>query len=221
MTRLTATLAFLFASQTLGQDASEPEPFRIRVDEAVLVDLDERLARTRWPQQLDGSGWSHGPDVAWMRELVDYWRNGYDWRAEEKRLNAFPQYTVPIDGLNLHFLHVMSPNPDATPLVLVHGWPGSVYEFHKLIPMLTEPEKYGGRAEDAFHVVCPSLPGFALFPKEINVPPRAWVERSLGDRVIHWTEMARGGHFAAMEEPKRLVDDVRAFFAAVRKRGRE
>jgi epoxide hydrolase len=393
--------------QTADTDAIRP--FTIDVDESVLADLGRRLVATRWPDQIAGTGWDYGVDVGTMRQLVDYWLHGYDWREQERRLNEFPQFKTRIDGINLHFLHVRSPHPDAQPLVLVHGWPGSFYEFYKIIPMLTEPENYGGRAEDAFHVVCPSLPGFgfsempqepgwnsqrmaeviaklmarlgydsygaqggdwgggivrwlasndgghcigahnnfppgsppaddpmrgvtqeeldrfnrrreeladhkgystiqgtrpltlgyglndspaglaawvvdkfqawsdhhgnlensftkgelltnvmiywvtetmpssariyfesrhdlprpasmtpfersgpaapvgyALFPKEINVPPRAWVERNSGGHLVHWTEMPRGGHFAALETPELLAEDVRAFFHTVR-----
>ncbi len=394
--------------------ADEPEairPFTIQVDDATLDDLQRRLAQTRWPDQIEGTGWEYGVDQKFMRELVEYWRTKYDWREQERRLNAFPQFKTRIDGIDLHFLHVRSPHAHAKPLVLVHGWPGSVCEFAKIIPMFTEPEKHGGRAEDAFHVVCPSLPGFgfssaprergwssqrmaevvaklmarleydryfaqggdwgsgivrwlanndgghclgahsnfpsgspppdapmrdvteaelerfqqrqreladhkaygaiqgtrpltlgyglndspaglaawivdkfwawsdhggdlersftkdelltnvmiywvtesmpsstriyfesqhnlprpagmsaftpsgppaplgyALFPKEINVPPRAWVERNAGMQMIHWTEMPRGGHFAALETPDLLAADVRAFCRKVLER---
>jgi pimeloyl-ACP methyl ester carboxylesterase len=384
-------------------------PFTIRVPDDTLRDLNERLARTRWPDPAPGAGWDYGVPLAYVKELTAYWRTQYDWRKHERELNRFPQFVTRLDGVELHFLHVRSKHPDALPLILVHGWPGSVYEFYKIIPLLTEPEKFGGKAEDAFHVVVPSLPGFgfsgkptepgwsssrmaevfaklmaqlgytrygaqggdwgggivrwlagndgghcigahsnfpggnrptdgstggatgaemermqkrnqeladhkaygaiqgtrpqtlayglndspaalaawivdkfwawsdhggnlensftrdelltnimiywvtetmpssvriyyesqhnlprppsmtpfastgksapmgyALFPKEINVPPRAWVERNQGGRLIHWTEMPRGGHFAALEQPQLLADDVRAFFRKVR-----
>jgi pimeloyl-ACP methyl ester carboxylesterase len=385
------------------------EPFRIAVDDAVLHDLRDRLARTRWPDQIDGTGWEYGVPVAYMKELVEHWRTRYDWREQEKGLNKLDQFVTRIDGLDLHFVHVRSQVKDALPLVIVHGWPGSFAEFTKIIGPLTDPVAHGGRAEDAFHVVCPSLPGFgfsskptergwssqrmaevmaklmarlgysrygaqggdwgsgitrwlaandgghcvgghsnfppssrpmeepmrgvtamelerferrvkelndqraygaiqgtrpltlgyglndspaglaawivdkfwawsdhggdlknsftrdelltnvmiywvtdtmpsstriyyesshnlprpksmtpfqstgkpapmgyALFPKEINVPPRAWVERGMGGKLTHWTEMPRGGHFAALEQPRLLVDDVRTFFRKVR-----
>ena len=385
------------------------EPFRIAVADAVLQDVKDRLTRTRWPDQLDGAGWDYGIPVAYMKELVAYWQTKYDWREQERQLNKLDQFVTTIDGLDIHFVHVRSKEKNALPLVIVHGWPGSFCEFQKIIGPLTDPVAHGGKAEDAFHVVCPSLPGFAfsgkpkergwssqrmaeviaklmarlgytrygaqggdwgsgiarwlasgdgghcigghsnfpagnqptddpmrgvtakeferfqqrrkelndhyaygaiqgtrpltlgyglndspaalaawildkfwawsdhggklensftkdelltnvmiywvtqsmpssvriyyesqhnqarppsmtpfqgtgkaapmgfaLFPKEINVPPRAWVERSLGARLIHWTEMPRGGHFAALEEPKLLVEDVRSFFRKVR-----
>lgn len=383
-------------------------PFKIAVSDGVLRDLQDRLQRTRFPDQIPGSDWMHGPDVAYMKELVAYWRDKFDWRAQESRLNALPQFITAIDGIDIHFIHVRSRHERATPLLLVHGWPGSVVEFQKIIGPLTDPEAHGGKAEDAFHVVAPSLPGFgfsgkphesgwssqrmaeslaklmarldyrqygaqggdwgagivrwlaandsaclgahsnfppynrpetdslrgvtqaevdrgqqrnteladqkaygaiqgtrpltlgyglndsptglaawivdkfwawsdhggklensftkdelltnitvywvtesmpssariyfesqhnqprpssmsafvtrqgkpapmgfALFPKEINVPPRAWVERTIPN-VVHWTEMPRGGHFAAMEQPTLLVEDVRIFFRTLR-----
>ncbi|MEX0712325.1 MAG: epoxide hydrolase [Pirellulales bacterium] len=389
--------------------AQEIKPFKIHVEDAVLEDLHQRLARTRFPDQIEDSGWTHGVDVAFMKELVTYWRERYDWREQERRLNDFDQFTTEIDGVSLHFIHVRSKHADALPLVLTHGWPGSVAEFHKIIGPLADPEQHGGTAEEAFHVVCPSLPGFgfsskpaqpgwssqrmaesiaklmarlgydrygaqggdwgsgvtrwlasadgehcvgghsnfppgsppaddpqrdvapheleryqerakelndhrayaaiqatrpltlgyglndspaglaawvvdkfwawsdhggdlesvytkdelltnvmiywvtetmpssariyfesqhnnprppsmtpfrssgksspigfALFPKEINVPPRAWVERSVGASLVHWTEMPRGGHFAALEQPGLLTDDIRKFFRPLR-----
>jgi len=390
-------------------DARSIRPFKIHVDDSVLEDLKLRLARTRFPNQIDNTGWDYGVDVAYMRKLVEHWRTDYDWRKYEQQLNAFNQFTTEVDGLAIHFIHVRSKHAGATPLVLVHGWPGSVVEFVKVIGPLVDPTSHGGKAEDAFHVVCPSLPGFgfsakpndrgwssqrmaetiaklmakigydrygaqggdwgggivrwmtlqdgghcigahsnfppgarptenasdgvtteelqrydrrvqeladhkaygaiqgtrplalgyglndspaglaawiidkfwawsdhggnldnsftrdelltnvmvywvtetmpsstriyfesqhnqprpasmtpftpggktapigyALFPKEINVPPRAWVARSSGSSMIHWTEMPRGGHFAAMEQPKLLVEDVRVFFRKVK-----
>jgi pimeloyl-ACP methyl ester carboxylesterase len=385
------------------------EPFKIAVEEKVLRDLKDRLARTRWPDQIDDTDWEYGVPVRYMKDLIDYWQTRYDWRDQEKKLNRFAQFVTRIDGLAIHFVHVRSKERNALPLVITHGWPGSFVEFHKIIGPLTDPVAHGGKAEDAFHVVCPSLPGFAfssrpkergwnsqrmaevvaklmarlgyekygaqggdwgdgitrwlarndgrhcvgghsnfppantpkddplrgvtpkelerfqkrykelndhraygaiqgtrpltlgyglndspaalaawivdkfwawsdhggklensftkdelltnvmiywvtetmpssariyfeyshnparpstmkpwtgggkpaplgfaLFPKEINVPPRAWVERSLGVKVAHWTEMPRGGHFAAMEQPGFLVADVRAFFRDLR-----
>ena len=388
--------------------AAEPAitPFTISVPDALLEDLDARLANTRWPAPAPGGAdpaWRYGVDLDYMKKLVDYWREGYDWRAWEKKLNAHPQFTTGIDGLDIHFIHRRSSNEDATPLLLVHGWPGSVAEFHKIISLLTEPEKHGGKKEDAFHVVAPSLPGFgfseapvqpgwsvtrmagamaelmarlgydsygaqggdwgagvirwlgtydsehvigihtnfpggsppsnvddrwenvskeeraayenrraelaahkgyssiqgtrpqtlgyalndspaglaawivdkfwawsdhrgdldnsftkddlltnimlywvtgtgptsariyferepwrggrssgsvpvgvARFPKEINVPPRAWIEARYGDNLVHFTDMPRGGHFAALETPNLLAEDIRTFFAALR-----
>jgi pimeloyl-ACP methyl ester carboxylesterase len=401
-------LAAVFDAPSLVGEEPAVEPFTVAVDDSVLTDLRRRLASTRWPQQLDGAKWDHGVDLEFAKQLVEYWRTEYDWRKHERALNSLPQFKTVIDGLDLHFLHVRSSHAGARPLVLVHGWPGSVYEFYKMIPKLTEPQKHGGRAEDAFHVVCPSLPGFgfssmpkergwnsqriaeviaklmdrlgyekygaqggdwgagivrwladndgahcigahsnfpmgspprkdpmrgvsekeiaryrqrrkeladhkayfsiqstrpltlgyglndspaglatwivdkfwawsdhdgdlervltkdelitnvmiywvtetgpssvriyyesrhgsprpstmtpfessapraplgfALYPREIGVPPRAWLERSLGKRLVHWTEMPRGGHFAALETPELLAADIRKFFAKI------
>ncbi len=385
------------------------KPFKIAIGDDQLKDLKDRLAHTRFPDQLDNAGWDYGVELGYVKKVVDYWRDKYDWRAEEKKLNELPQFTTEIDGLSIHFVHVRSKEKNALPLVLVHGWPGSFCEFQKVVGPLTDPVKHGGKAEQAFHVVIPSLPGFGfsskpkergwnsrrmaeviaklmarlgydrygaqggdwgagivrwlaandgdhcigshsnfppggrpkddsangvtdeelkryekraqelndhkaygaiqgtrpltlgyalndspaglaawvidkfwawsdhggdlekkftrdelltnvmiywvtetmpsamriyyesshpsprpktmtpwtngrksapmgyvLFPKEINVPPRAWVERATGRSMIHWTEMPRGGHFAAMEEPALLVEDVRKFFGKVR-----
>jgi pimeloyl-ACP methyl ester carboxylesterase len=390
-------------SQSGSPNGLDVRPFTIHVDDATLADLRERLARTRFPDELPGVGWELGVPTSYLRELIEYWRTGYDWRTWEKRLNSFPNFKTRIDGLDIHFVHVRSRHESATPLVLTHGWPGSFVEFYKVIGPLTDPEAHGGKAEDAFHVVVPSLPGFgfseapkergwsvnrmaaviaelmsrlgyqrygaqggdwgagvsrwlgnydsehvigvhlnfvggnqpasdpwegvtpaererferrgqelanqraysaiqgtrpqtlgqslndssaglaawiidkfwawsdhrgnlensfskdelltnvmiywvtqtaassariyferdsynggrksgrapigvALFPKEINVPPRKWVEAQYGAALVHWTDMPRGGHFAALEQPELLVEDIRAFFRKVESR---
>ena len=137
-------------------------PFTVAVPEAELDDLRDRLARTRWPDELPGVGWSYGVPLGYIKGLVDHWRTAYDWRAWEARLNAYPQFTTEIDGQNVHFLHVRSPHADALPLILTHGWPGSVVEYLDVIGPLTEPAGRGGDAADAFHLVIPSLPGFGF-----------------------------------------------------------
>ena len=403
-----AVLAAALVAAGLRAEDGDIRPFKIAVDQAVLDDLNSRLAKTRWPDEIDAAGWDYGVPLAYLRELCDYWRTGYDWRKAEAELNALPQFMTTIDGLEIHFLHVRSKHENALPLVLVHGWPGSIWEFHKVIGPLVDPEAHGGKAQDAFHVVIPALPGFgfsgkpkergwssqrmaeviaklmarlgyqrygaqggdwgsgitrwlatndgahcigghsnfppggrpmddplrgvgeaertrweqrtreladhraygaiqgtrpqtlgyglndspaglaawiidkfwawsdhggdlktsftkdelltnvmlywvtdsmpsstriyfesqhnqprppsmtpfagggkpspigyALFPKEINVPPRAWVERQHSGTLFHWTEMPRGGHFAALEQPRLLVEDVRLFFRKV------
>lgn len=395
---LLALPAMLPALEPLDADAIRP--FRIHVEDAVLRDLKDRLARTRWPDPIDGTTWEYGTDLHYMKDLIRYWQEKYDWRAHERQLNELPQFTTEIDGLPIHFVHVRSKEKNALPLVIIHGWPGSFYEFYKIIGPLTDPVAHGGKSEDAFHVVCPSLPGFgfsgkpqtpgwsvsrmsdtiaklmarlgytryaaqggdwgssvanwlggfdaehvvgvhlnfqgggvpnvpdpwagvtpdekqrfekrqaelnnhraygaiqgsrpqtlgfalndspsglaawivdkfwawsdhkgnldnsftkdelltnimiywvtetpasaariyferqfynggrsqgrvpvgvALFPKEINVPPRKWVEKQYN--LTHWTEMPRGGHFAALEAPELLVEDVRKFFGKLR-----
>ncbi len=138
------------------------QSFRIAIAQADLDDLHERLARTRWPDELPGVGWSRGVPLGSLKELAEYWRTGYDWRTWEAKLNAFPQFTTTIDEQTIHFLHVRSPEPDALPLILTHGWPGSVVEFLDVIGPLTDPRAHGGDPADAFHVVIPSIPGFAF-----------------------------------------------------------
>ncbi|MGN9842147.1 epoxide hydrolase family protein [Nonomuraea sp. H19] len=137
-------------------------PYRIEIPQADLDDLRERLRRTRWAPDLPGTGWERGVPTGYLRPLAEYWADGFDWRAQEAALNAYPQFTTTIDGANLHFLHVRSAEPDATPLMLIHGWPGSVVEFADLIGPLTDPVAHGGAAEDAFHLVIPSLPGYGF-----------------------------------------------------------
>ncbi|MQA11199.1 MAG: alpha/beta fold hydrolase [Pseudonocardiaceae bacterium] len=142
-------------------------PFRIDIPQADLDELRARLARTRWPAQLPGDGWSRGVPVGYLKELAEYWRTGYDWREHEAELNEFDQYTTEIDGQRVHFLHVRSPEPDAMPLLLTHGWPNSIVEFSKLIGPLTDPRAHGAEEAQAFHVAAPSVPGFAF-----SDPPR-------------------------------------------------
>ena len=128
------------------------KPFRLEVRDSQIVDLRERLERTRFPDEAPGPAWATGSSLSYMKELLEYWRSGFDWRAQEARINAFPQFKAPIDGIDLHFIHVRSQDPKAMPLLLAHGWPGSIVEFLELIPRLTE----------RFHVVAPSLPGYTL-----------------------------------------------------------
>ena len=138
------------------------EPFRVAVPDDVLDDLRARLARTRLPNQVDGAGWSQGTELGYLRDLLAYWRDEFDWRAQEARLNAFDQFTTDIEGQRIHFVHHRSPEPDALPLLISHGWPGSVVEFLDVIGPLTDPRAHGGDPADAFHVIAPSLPGFAF-----------------------------------------------------------
>jgi microsomal epoxide hydrolase len=144
------------------------QKFRIEIPDAELADLRERLARMRWPSAAPHEPWRQGTDLAYLRELAGYWRDHYDWRRHEASLNGFAQYLIDVDGQRLHFIHERSPHPHAIPLLIVHGWPGSVYEFHKILPRLTQPEKFGGDPRDAFHVIAPSLPGYGW-----SAPPDA------------------------------------------------
>ena len=140
-------------------------PFRIHLEDALLADLRTRLRNTRWPEAELVGDWSQGVPLAWIQDICAYWVDGFDWRQQEAALNRFAQFKTEIDGLKIHFIHARSPHADAMPLLITHGWPGSIVEFHKVIKPLTNPTAFGGKAEDAFHVVCPSLPGFAFSGK--------------------------------------------------------
>ncbi|HSW20289.1 MAG TPA: epoxide hydrolase, partial [Ramlibacter sp.] len=139
-----------------------PRTFRCSITDSAIKDLHERIDRARWPDQIEHAGWSYGTELHALRELVSYWRHQFDWRLAEAFINQFDQSLLDIDGLDLHFIHQRSSHDSATPLLMTHGWPGSVVEFLDVIPRLTQPERFGGRAEDAFHVVCPSLPGYGF-----------------------------------------------------------
>ena len=144
---------------------SAVSPFRIAVPDAVVNDLKSRLRNTRWPEAELVDDWSQGAPLQWIKDVCGYWAEQYDWRKREAALNRFAQFTTDIDGLGIHFIHARSPNPQAMPLIITHGWPGSVVEFHKVIEPLVDPVAHGGKAADAFHVVCPSLPGFGFSAK--------------------------------------------------------
>nr|WP_218579552.1 epoxide hydrolase family protein [Phytohabitans houttuyneae] len=180
-------------------------PYRVEIPEERLDDLRARLAATRWPVPLPGDGWDTGVPVAWLRDLAEHWRTGYDWRAAEAKLNAHPQFVTEIDGQRIHFLHVRSPLPRALPLVLTHGWPGSVFEFLDLIGPLTDPGAHGGDPADAFDVVIPSLPGFGLSGPTADTgwdttrTARAWAE--LMRRLGYERFGAHGGDIGAGVSP--------------------
>jgi pimeloyl-ACP methyl ester carboxylesterase len=183
-------------------NAAVIEPFTIDIAQAELDDLTERLRRTRWAEAETVDDWSQGIPAAYLQEVVGYWIDGYDWRLTEKRLNAFPQFRTEIDGLGIHFLHVRSPHADAVPLIMTHGWPGSIVEFHKVIGPLTDPTAHGGDAADAFHVVCPSLPGYGFSDKptatgwNVERIGRAWAE--LMPRLGYERYAAQGGDWGSM-----------------------
>ena len=140
-------------------------PFTLHVDDAVIADLHRRLDHTRWPERETVDDWSQGTPLAYVQAVCRYWREQYDWRERERRLNHFPQFLTTLDDLPIHFIHQRSPHPQALALLITHGWPGSVVEFHKVIGPLVDPVAHGGRAEDAFHVVCPTLPGYGFSGK--------------------------------------------------------
>jgi pimeloyl-ACP methyl ester carboxylesterase len=139
-----------------------PQPFTLNVPDAALADLKARLALTRFPDAAPGEPWAFGTSVDYARELVTYWKDRFDWRAQEAALNVFPQFKTPLHDIDLHYLHVPGVGPDPYPLLLMHGWPGSVYEFIDIIPRLTDPARFGGDPKDAFTVIAPSLPGYGL-----------------------------------------------------------
>jgi pimeloyl-ACP methyl ester carboxylesterase len=180
---------------------SEIKPFTIAVPQSALVDLALRLDLTRWPEKEAVADWTQGAPLAEVRALAAYWRQGYDWRACEARLNALPQFTTVIDGLEIHFLHVRSAHADAMPLVLTHGWPGSVLEFMDAVPLLTDPVAHGGKAEDAFHLVIPALPGFGFSGKPeaagwgVERIARAWGELMARLGYTRW--FAQGGDWGS------------------------
>lgn len=148
---------------------AEIRPFTIVIPQVAVDDLTQRLAHTRWPDEAPGEAWTRGVPLAYLKGLADYWHGEYDWRSHEARLNDFPQFATTIEGQTVHFLHVRSPEPDATPLMLIHGWPGSVVEFLDLIGPLSDPRTHGGDPADAFHLVIPSIPGFG-FSRPLAAP---------------------------------------------------
>lgn len=179
----------------------EVTPFRIDTPESDLDDLRERLRRTRWPEAETVDDWSQGIPLAYVQELTGYWADRFDWRSTEALLNRLPQFRTDIDGLAIHFIHARSPHPDALPLIITHGWPGSVVEFLKVIGPLTDPPAHGGDAADAFHVVCPSLPGFGFSDKPSRTGwstdhiARAWAQ--LMGRLGYRRYGAQGGDWGA------------------------
>ena len=180
----------------------EPALFTLSIPDANIADLRDRLARSRFPDSAPGEPWAYGTDVAYLRGLLGYWRDGFDWRAEEAALNAFAQFRVPIDGIDLHYLHVAGVGPNPMPLLLLHGWPGSVFEFLDIIPRLTDPARFGGDARDAFTVVAPSLPGYGLSfqpgQKRYGVPEMADCVAALMQDVLGFSRFgAQGGDWGA------------------------
>ena len=142
------------------QTVSGITPFRVAIDETALRDLHERLAHTRWPDELDAPEWSYGADLAWLQRVTSYWRNGFDWRAAEARINALAQFTAEVEGTTLHFIHERGRGPAPLPLLISHGWPGSFVEMLEIVPMLADPARSGGDPADAFDVIVPSLPRY-------------------------------------------------------------
>jgi epoxide hydrolase len=178
------------------------EPYRIHVPDADLADLRERLARTRFPDEIPGSGWGYGSNLAYVKDLVTYWRDRFDWRAAEARLNQLKQFRATVGGLGIHLIHERGKGPKPLPLVITHGWPGSIVEFESIIGPLTDPAKHGGDPADAFDVVCPSMPGYGFsdHPTEPGMDPERiaslWVELMHGLGYPRFG--AQGGDWGAM-----------------------
>jgi pimeloyl-ACP methyl ester carboxylesterase len=189
----------------MDTNSTEIRPFRVQIPQSDLDDLNVRLARTRWPDELPDVGWSYGTPPSYLKELAEYWRTSYDWREHEARLNEFPQFTTTIDGQNIHFLHVRSPEPNALPLILTHGWPGSIVEFMDIIGPLTDPRAHGGDPADAFHVIAPSMPGFGFSGPtreagwDMSRIAHAWVE--LMRRLGYERYGAQGGDTGSVISP--------------------
>ena len=177
-------------------------PFSVAIADAQLQDLRQRLEQTRWPEQETCNDWNQGIPLDYTRELADYWCTDYDWRKFEEKLNGWPQFTTEIDGIDIHFIHRRSPRADALPIIISHGWPGSMVEFYKVIDALADPEAHGGRAEDAFHVVVPSLPGFGFSGKpattgtSVEKIGRMW--GTLMSRLGYDRYVAQGGDWGAV-----------------------
>jgi pimeloyl-ACP methyl ester carboxylesterase len=191
----------LMASSTPA-DSSLIRPFTVAIPDTEIDDLKLRLARTRWPNQETVPDWSQGVRLENTASLIEYWEKNYDWRRFERELNSFPQFVTNIDGLDIHFIHVRSKNPNAMPLILTHGWPGSIVEFLKVIGPLTDPVAFGGSIEDSFDVVIPSLPGFGFSAKptgtgwNVSRIASAWVE--LMKRLGYTKWAAQGGDWGAV-----------------------
>jgi pimeloyl-ACP methyl ester carboxylesterase len=205
-----------------------PQPFRLHVSDETLQDLRERLMRVRWPDEPPAPPWSTGSSVAYMRDLVSYWSDGFDWRAQEAALNSFRQFKVPLGGIDLHFIHEEGKGPNPMPLLLSHGWPGSIVEFLKVLPMLTDPARFGADPADAFTVVAPSLPGYALSfapgQRRFGVVAISEIFASLMTDVLGYRRFAaQGGDWGAFitsrmayQFPERIIG-IHLNFLAVRR----
>ena len=175
----------------------QPEPFEIHISDDVLDDLHRRLDTTRWPDELPETGWDYGSNMDYMKELVDYWRNDFDWRAQECLINSFSHFKAPVGGLGIHFIHERGQGPNPMPLVITHGWPGTFFEMHKIIPLLVDPASHGGDPGDSFDVVAPSLPGFGFSDHatergmEVSKTAALWDE--LMTRVLGYPRFAAHG----------------------------
>ena len=196
--------------------SEEIRPFRCHVPDEVIADLKARLSRTRLPDQLDGAGWDYGTERSFLDALCAYWQDSFDWRAAEARFNRFPQFTAEINGENVHFYHIRSPEPDALPLIITHGYPGSVAEFLDILGPLSDPASHGGDRRDAFHVVAPSIPGYGFSGptrhKGFNIGKAAAINDRIMELLGYDRYFAQGGDYGsaissrmAMNHPDRVI----------------
>jgi Predicted hydrolases or acyltransferases (alpha/beta hydrolase superfamily) len=170
-------------------------PFKIEISEEVLQDLQKRLSLTRWPDNPEHDGWSYGTNANYLKELVSYWQEGYDWRKQETLLNSLPQFKAVIDGVEIHFVYVKGKGKNPKPLILTHGWPDSFFRYYKVIPMLADPEAYGGDPAQSFDVIVPSVPGFGFSSKTVKVEDEVagiWLKLMKNELGYH-TFYAAGG----------------------------
>ena len=176
-------------------------PFRVDIKEDVLTDLRERLKQTRWPDEIPGSGWDYGSNLAYIKELVDYWIEEFDWRKQEEAINRYSQFIDEVDGLDVHYIHERGKGPNPLPLLLIHGWPGSIVEFLDFIPLLTDPAAHGGDERDSFDVVAPSMPGYGFSEKPsvpgMGVNGMADVFAKLMSQIGYESYVAQGGDWGA------------------------
>ena len=178
------------------------QAFKVQVPDATLEDLQARLARTRWPGELPGSGWDYGSNLTYVQELVEYWRTRFDWRAQEEAINAFAHFRARVDGLGIHFIHERGKGPNPLPLIITHGWPSTFVEMLKIIPLLTDPASHGGDAADSFDVVVPSMPGYGFSDRTTRrgfnlVRVSEVLERLMTDGLGYSRFGAQGGDWGA------------------------
>lgn len=171
------------------------QPFKVHIPEATLQDLRERLAHTRWPDEIPNTGWEYGTNLAYLKDLVQYWQTQFDWRAQEKMINQFAHFRADFDGFNIHFIHELGKGPDPLPIIITHGWPSSFLEMLKIIPLLTDPENHGGKAEDSFDVIVPSLPGYGFSDRPTK--PGMTISQIANIWAHLMTDVLRYGRFAA------------------------
>ena len=212
----TSLMASTVQDATASADPTAIRPFQVNIPEPVLADLRERLRETRYPDEIPGSDWDYGTNLAYLKELVGYWADEFDWRAQERQINGFDHFKTVIDGLDIHFIHQRSPVEDATPLLISHGWPGSFLEFMKVIGPLTDPVAHGGSGRDAFHVVVPSIPGYGFSdkPRERGYGPAQMgdIFAKLMERLGYERYGVQGGDWGsvittriAAEHPDRVI----------------